>query len=137
MPWCEYGPCEYARNPNPPEPLKGKPVAQKVQVLLLDDLDGGTADETVSFALDGTGYEIDLSKKNAAAFRAALADYVGHARKAGRSGGNSTGTRSKGKAPIDRDQASAIRDWARKNGHEVSERGRIPARIVEIYNTAR
>ncbi len=111
-------------------------MAQKVQVLLVDDLDGGTAEETVSFGLDGTSYEIDLSKKNAAAFRAAIADYVGHARKAARSGGSS-GSRARGKAPIDRDQASAIRDWARKNGHEVSERGRIPARIVEIYNSER
>jgi hypothetical protein len=112
-------------------------VAQKVQVLLLDDLDGGSAEETVSFALDGTTYEIDLSTKNAAAMRAALADYVGHARKAGRSSGNSANGRARGKAPIDRDQASAIRDWARKNGHDVSDRGRIPARIVEIYNSER
>lgn len=109
-------------------------MARKVQVLLVDDLDGGKADETIAFALDGTAYEIDLSKKNASALRNALGDYVGHARKAGRAprGGGRRG----GKAPIDRDQAGAIRAWARKSGHDVSDRGRIPASIVDAYNEA-
>src|SRR3954447_26296405 len=59
------------------------PMAQKVQVILVDDLDGGSADETVSFSLDGVAYEIDLSDKNAAAFRDSLAQYVGLARRVG------------------------------------------------------
>ena len=63
-------------------------MAQKVQVILVDDVDGGPADETVSFSLDGVSYEIDLSTKNAAAFRDSLAQYVGTARKvSARSGG--------------------------------------------------
>lgn len=111
-------------------------MAQKVQVLLIDDLDGGTADETIAFALDGSSYEIDLSKKNAAALRTALATYVEQARKPGRAGARSAGGRSRPHAPIDRDQASAIRAWARKNGHQVSDRGRIPSNLVEAYNSA-
>ena len=113
-------------------------MAQKVQVLLVDDLDGGEATETVSFALDGTSYEIDLSAKNADELRDAVAKYVGAARKAGRSGGSSGGrttpTRSRGGAAMDRDQAAAIRSWAKKQGLKVSDRGRIPASIIEQYN---
>ena len=116
-------------------------MAQKVQVLLVDDLDGGEASETVSFALDGSSYEIDLSQKNADELRDALAKYVGAARKAGRSSGgsaprSSSGSRSRGggSAAMDRDQAAAIRSWAKKQGLKVSDRGRIPASIIEQYN---
>jgi hypothetical protein len=113
-------------------------MAQKVQVLLVDDLDGGDATETVSFALDGTSYEIDLSAKNADELRDAFAKYVGAARRAGRSGGSSggrtTSTRSRGSAAMDRDQAAAIRSWAKKQGLKVSDRGRIPASIIAQYN---
>jgi hypothetical protein len=112
-------------------------MAQKVQVLLVDDLDGGEATETVSFALDGTSYEIDLSRKNADELRDAFAKYVGAARKAGRSGGSSGGRssgRTRGSAAMDRDQAAAIRSWAKKQGLKVSDRGRIPASIIEQYN---
>lgn len=116
-------------------------MVKKVQVLLIDDLDGGTAEETVVFGLDGDRYEIDLSKSNAATLRDTLAGYVAHARKAGRSSADRQSTaRSSGRtahAPIDRDQAAAIRTWARKKGHDVSDRGRIPARIVDLYNTVR
>ena len=116
-------------------------MAQKVQVLLVDDLDGGEAAETVSFGLDGASYEIDLSKKNADGLRDALAKYVGAARKAGRStpSRSSGGSRSRGSggsAAIDRDQAAAIRSWAKKQGLKVSDRGRIPANIIEQYNAA-
>jgi nucleoid-associated protein Lsr2 len=114
-------------------------VAQKVQVLLLDDLDGSEAEETVSFSLDGTSYEIDLSTGNANSLRDALAKYVGAARKAGRTAaGRQSGGRSRGggSAAIDRDQAAAIRAWAKKQGLQVSDRGRIPASIIEQYNTA-
>jgi hypothetical protein len=114
-------------------------VAQKVQVLLLDDLDGSEAEETVSFSIDGAAYEIDLSTGNANNLRDSLAKYVAAARKAGRTGGGrQTGGRSRpgGGAAIDRDQAAAIRAWAKKQGLQVSDRGRIPASIIEQYNAA-
>ena len=114
-------------------------MAQKVQVLLVDDLDGGEASETVSFGLDGTSYEIDLSKGNADALRESLAKYVGGARKIGRAAARSASggrSRATGSAAIDRDQAAAIRAWAKKQGLKVSDRGRIPANIIEQYNAA-
>lgn len=116
-------------------------MAQKVQVLLVDDLDGGEASETVSFALDGSTYEIDLSKKNADDLRDTFAKYVGSARKASRAtaaASRSTGTgRSRGSSTsMDRDQAAAIRSWAKKQGLKVSDRGRIPATIIEQYNSS-
>jgi hypothetical protein len=112
-------------------------MAQKVQVLLVDDIDGGEASETVGFALDGSNYEIDLSSKNAAEMRDSFAKYVGAARKIGRSSSSSgrSGRRSGGTSTaMDRDQAAAIRSWAKKQGLKVSDRGRIPATIIEQYN---
>jgi hypothetical protein len=112
-------------------------MAQKVQVLLVDDIDGGEASETVSFALDGNNYEIDLSGKNASEMRDSFAKYVGAARKIGRSSSTSgrSGRRSGGTSTaMDRDQAAAIRSWAKKQGLKVSDRGRIPATIIEQYN---
>ena len=116
-------------------------MARKVQVLLVDDVDGSTADETVSFGLDGAHYEIDLSADNAAAFRDALAGYVAAARKAGRSGSGSGKAARAASSPKpspsgDRAQNQAIRDWAKRNGLQVSERGRIPAEIVAKYHAA-
>ncbi|MGI8869706.1 MAG: histone-like nucleoid-structuring protein Lsr2 [Mycobacteriales bacterium] len=111
-------------------------MSQKVQVLLIDDLDGGPADETIAFALDGSAYEIDLSKKNAAVLREAMAGYVGKARRAGRGPARAPAPRTAKSVPIDRDQAAAIRGWARRNGHTVSDRGRIPANVVDAYNFA-
>lgn len=112
-------------------------MAQKIQVLLVDDIDGGTAVETVTFGLDGAEYEIDLSKANAAKLRDALATYVAHARRSGRGPSRPSGRSGGRPAKADRDQTKAIRDWARKNGHKVSERGRIPANIIEAFNAAR
>jgi hypothetical protein len=115
-------------------------VAQKVQVILVDDVDGGSADETVSFSLDGVSYEIDLSAKNAEKLRGAFSGYVGSARKAGRSparNGRGPAARVAGSAVADREQNQAIRAWAKKKGLKVSERGRIPAEIVEKYHSAR
>jgi hypothetical protein len=113
-------------------------VAQKVQVLLVDDLDGGEASETVSFGLDGASYEIDLSEGNAKKLRDTLSNYVGAARRAGASGGGRRAGRPRsaggGRAAMDREQAAAIRSWAKKKGLKVSDRGRIPATIVEQYN---
>jgi hypothetical protein len=109
-------------------------MAQKVQVTLVDDLDGGPADETVSFALDGKAYELDLSSKNAAAFRADLAKYTENARRiAGRSAGRGTsGRRARGGD----NRTAQIREWARTHGHQVNERGRIAASVVEAYDKA-
>lgn len=105
-------------------------MAQRVQVLLVDDLDNSDADETVTFALDGVTYEIDLNKANASKLRDAFAPWVGHARRSGgrKSAGRSAGARRK--------DVSAVREWARKNGHDISERGRIPAAVQEAYDKA-
>lgn len=108
-------------------------MAQKVTVQLVDDLDNGPADETVLFSLDGIAYEIDLSKKNAATLRNSLAQYVGPARKVSRS----SSLRGPARRPRGGDNRAAdIRVWARNNGHEVSERGRVSATITEAYDKA-
>lgn len=107
-------------------------MAQKTMVILEDDIDGGEADETVTFALDGTAYEIDLNVKNAAALRDAFAPFIGAARKAGRP--RPTARVRRGNArPAD---LGAVRDWARANGYQVSDRGRISAQIQEAYAAA-
>jgi hypothetical protein len=106
-------------------------MAQKVHITLEDDLDGGDATETVSFALDGRSYEIDLNDKNAKALRDALARYVGAAR---RSGG-SRATASKRRTQVGT-SAREIRDWARSNGHKVPDRGRIPSDVREAFEAA-
>ena len=108
-------------------------MAQKIQVVLEDDLDGGSADETVVFGLDGTNYEIDLNKKNAAKLRDALAPWVA----AGRRTGGSRGGARRGRGRSSRSsQAGDVRTWARANGYEVSERGRISAEIQAAYSAA-
>jgi nucleoid-associated protein Lsr2 len=109
-------------------------MASKVEVHLLDDIDGTKADETLKFGLDGTLYEIDLNTKHAEKLRTALAQYVTHARRIGR--GQVVATRSRAQAPArtDREQNQAIRDWAKAKGLDVSDRGRIPANIVEQYH---
>ena len=126
--------------PTGPAPLPEvrNTMARKVQVILSDDLDENlSADETVSFALDGTSYEIDLAEKNAKELREAFSRYVTAARKVGRGNRASGGGRSRATGGrMDREQAGAIRDWARKNGHAVSDRGRIPASVVEAYEAA-
>lgn len=103
-------------------------MAQKVQIILEDDLTGGSADETVTFALDGTTYEIDLNTENAAKLRDALAPFVGHGRKTGRA------AKSGKKASSAGGNAAEIRAWAKSNGHEVPERGRIPATVREAFD---
>jgi len=110
------------------------PVAQKHIVQLIDDIDGGDASETVSFALDGATYAIDLSAANAARLRDALAPYVANARRGSRGPGRPTGSRRGRGARSDREQTQAIREWARKNGHKVGEKGRIPATVLEAYH---
>lgn len=112
-------------------------MAQKVLVSLVDDLDGSEADETVEFGLDGISYQIDLSAENASELRDALAQYIEHARRAGgrkRAAGRAPATVSTRPATVDREQNQAIRAWARKNGFNVSDRGRIPTEVVEAYH---
>lgn len=108
-------------------------MAQRVSIELVDDLDGSAADETVSFALDGSAYEIDLSAANAAALREALAGYVGHARKVG---GSSASRRSSSRRSSGPSDARAIREWARANGHNVPDRGRVSAEVKAAYDAA-
>jgi nucleoid-associated protein Lsr2 len=109
-------------------------MAQQVQVLLVDDIDGGKAAETVSFSLDGVNYEIDLSAKNAAKLRDAFSQWVGHARRSGgrrSGGGRARSTRSSG------GDLAAMREWGRKNGFTVSDRGRLSAELQAAYKKAR
>jgi hypothetical protein len=105
-------------------------VAQKVTVVFEDDLTGGPADQTIRFAFEGTGYEIDLNVKNAAKFGRQLAPYVEHARRAGRAQSHRPGRTA------NRQRSGDIRAWAKEHGLAVSERGRIPASVVEQYNAA-
>jgi hypothetical protein len=122
-------------------------MVQRTTVTLVDDLNQSEAAETVEFGVDGATYEIDLSETNAAKLRDALADYVAHARRrSGRrrpgrgaarpasSSGAATGPT--GRATVDREQNQAIREWARRQGMTVSERGRIPAEVSEAYHKA-
>lgn len=113
-------------------------MVQKHVIQLEDDIDGGNATETVTFGLDGTNYEIDLSAKNAGKLRDALSVYVAHGRRASRSGARPTTGRRGGRVVrSDREQTQAIRAWARKNGHKIGEKGRIPAHILEAYEAKR
>ncbi len=118
-------------------------MAQQVNVKFVDDLDGSDAAGTVSFGLDGRVYEIDLSGDNAARLRDSLAAFVAAGRKSGGSGaaGGRRGqkmTTSPGSRPqpLDREQTAAIRAWARQNGHEVSDRGRIAKTVVDAFEAA-
>lgn len=112
-------------------------MAQKVVVQLVDDLDGTAAEDitTVSFGLDGVTYDIDLTPSNAAKLRNSLGDYVEAARRTG--GRVKRGTSPKAAAPAaNREQTRAIRDWARQNGFELSDRGRIPSNVIEAFEEA-
>ena len=106
-------------------------MAQKVTVELEDDLTGGPAEQTVRFAFEGSDYEIDLSAKNAAAFSKQLAPYLEHARRAGRAPAHRPG-----RTAANRQRSGDVRAWAKEHGLAVSERGRIPAGVVEQYQAA-
>ncbi|GIF01351.1 histone-like nucleoid-structuring protein Lsr2 [Paractinoplanes rishiriensis] len=113
-------------------------MAKQVITVITDDLDGGDADRTVEFGFDGVNYTIDLSEKNAGKLRKALDPYLAVATRVGRTGGTGrTGSRPVQPARSNRDQNQAIREWAVKNGYEVSERGRIPTTIVEAFHAKR
>ena len=110
-------------------------MAQRVQIVLEDDVDGGEAVETVTFGLDGVTYEIDLNDKNAAKLRDAMATWVGHGRpSSGRRGG--VRRRPSSRPTGRRTDLTEVREWARKNGHTVSDRGRVSAVVQEAYDKA-
>jgi len=115
-------------------------MAKQVITLLTDDLDGDEADRTVEFGLDGVNYTIDLSEKNVGKLRKALDPYMAAAARIGRSGGESRRTSYRAGSAVgtrgSRDQNQTIREWAAKNGHELSSRGRIPRAVVEAYRGA-
>lgn len=106
-------------------------MAQRVRIDLIDDVDGGTADETVAFQLDGTEYEIDLSRPNAAALRSTIETWSTHARKVKGRAASRLGKRTT-IAP----STQTIRIWAQANGHKLSDRGRVPASIQAAYRQA-
>jgi Lsr2 len=109
-------------------------MAQKIQVLLVDDLDGGEAEGTVRFGLDGVDYEIDLSAEHAEALRRALAPFIDVARRgpgAGRQQGR--GGQRAGASGLD---TTEVREWARAQGIDVKDRGRIPAKVVARFKAA-
>lgn len=108
-------------------------MAQRVQVILVDDVDGGEATETVTFALDGVSYEIDLSEKNAARLRDSMSEWVGNARRAG--GRKVTGRRASG-AGTRREDLNDVRAWGRSNGFQVSDRGRVSRELQQAYDQA-
>lgn len=107
-------------------------MAQRVEVHLIDDLDGSSeANQSVAFALDGVAYEIDLADKNAEKLRKALAPYIEKARRTGKASSKANKNGSKGgPAP------TLVRAWAKDNGYDVPERGRLPKDIVDAYTAA-
>lgn len=107
-------------------------MARKTYVELIDDIDGSKAEETVSFALDGVAYEIDLSEDNAAKLRGELGTWVEKARRVGGRRSRGTSTSSAGGS----NDTPRIREWARSNGYEVSDRGRISSEIRSAYYAA-
>ena len=107
-------------------------MAQRIQTLLIDDLDGGEAAVTVRFGLDGAEYEIDLTSEHDDQLRKALQQFLAHARRTG--GMAKTAARARrGAAAVD---TAKVREWAKEQGIEVKDRGRIPASVVEQYQTA-
>jgi hypothetical protein len=110
-------------------------MAQKIQTLLIDDLDGGKAEDTVRFGLDGAEYEIDLSAKNAEAMRKALEPYVTAARRASGSIARRPGRNGR-RAGTAGPDSTAVREWAKAQGMEVKDRGRVPAELVVKFKAA-
>lgn len=118
-------------------------MARRIVHQLVDDIDGSVLEvgegETVHFSLNGTSYEIDLNPAHVEEMRAAFEPYIAAGRRAGSGGANrSSATRggSARKRPARNPEVAAIRAWAKENGHSLSERGRIPADIVDAYNAA-
>lgn len=111
-------------------------MAQRTILELVDDLDGGKADETVTFALDGVEFEIDLSADNAARLRDELAEFVGHARRVGGRKQRSAGTPKSNGNGNGKPDTQAVREWARSQGEQVAERGRVPQALVIRFQEA-
>ena len=122
-------------------------MAQKVQVLLVCDLHDGEVEgsETVAFGVDGATYEIDVCEEHATAMRDAFAEYVGAGRRAGRGQTAAAARRPRapraagsGSAPSgsSREHVQEVREWARTNGHAVSERGRLSGAVIAAYEAA-
>ncbi|WP_344856709.1 Lsr2 family protein [Planomonospora alba] len=109
-------------------------MAKQIQEILIDDLDGGEANETVSFAIDGISYEIDLSDVNAKKLRDSLAPFTASARRAGSAAPRRR--RAGGTRALSREKSADIRAWAKARGMNVSERGRIASTIVQEYEAA-
>jgi hypothetical protein len=107
-------------------------MAQQIQTLFIDDIDGGPAEGTVRFGLDGTDYEIDLSTAHSEELHKVLAAYVTHARKAG--GTARRGPR--GRRGADTLDTRKVREWAKAEGIDIKERGRVPAEVIEKYKAA-
>ncbi|TCB94372.1 Lsr2 family protein [Micromonospora zingiberis] len=113
-------------------------MARKVITVLTDDLDGGKADRTLEFSLDGVAYTIDVSDENAGVLRKALDPFINAGRRLGRGGDTSRAVRRAGGSAtpgMNREQNRAIREWAVDNGYKISERGRIPVEVVEAYKS--
>ncbi len=112
-------------------------MARKVITVLTDDLDGGKADRTVEFSLDGVAYTIDVSDENAGVLRKSLDPFINAGRRLGRGGAETARSPRRGggsaTSGMDREQNRAIREWAVRNGYKISERGRIPVEVVEAY----
>jgi hypothetical protein len=106
-------------------------MAQQIQTLFIDDIDGSEAAGTVRFALDGVEYEIDLSAEHIDELHAALGKYIGHARKVG-----GTSKRTRGRRAASTVNTTAIRNWAREQGYDIKDRGRVPADLVAKYQAA-
>ncbi|MBP5895229.1 histone-like nucleoid-structuring protein Lsr2 [Streptomyces scabiei] len=110
-------------------------MAQQIITKLLDDLDGSEASETIVFGLDGKTYEIDLNEKNAAKLRKALESYVDKGRKTSQARGGKRGVSTQ--TTTSSGDTALIRAWAKENGYEVNDRGRVPAEIKEAYAKAK
>jgi hypothetical protein len=114
-------------------------MAQKVIREFVDDIDGSPAERTFTFTVDGTHYEIDLSSENIKEFNDAIAGFVESARKV-KAGGNGHRTRKVSSAISgsgrSREQTQAVREWARRQGHSINDRGRIPASIQQAFDQA-
>ena len=112
-------------------------MARQVITTLIDDLDGKKADRTVEFSLDGTAYTIDLSEANAGKLRKALDPFITAGTRVGRGSGRRQSVAvASGRTAGSRDENKAIREWAASNGHQISERGRIPQSVSDAYRAA-
>ena len=109
-------------------------MAQKIQTLFIDDIDGGEAEGTVRFGLDGADYEIDLSTAHSEALHKTLQTYIAHARKV--SGAARRSARSGSRRSFNGIDTTAVRTWAKQNGYDIKDRGRVPASVIAKYKEA-